>query len=165
MTVTPSILLLLALSASNTVDEHDSDVVTVQPGKTFEYEMNETFTHDGFEISITDAYYTEVEQVMDEEIIDIFGEPENLLAIEFEFKNVGADNQTQNFSVSFYGDNFIITDYNPSMYLPEVEPGESEQFHRFYDIPEGVEYLEVDIASFNDNGTVDTVIVKIIVEE
>ena len=81
MTVTPSILLLLALSASNTVDEHDSDVVTVQPGKTFEYEMNETFTHDGFEISITDAYYTEVEQVMDEEIIDIFGEPENLLAI------------------------------------------------------------------------------------
>lgn len=170
MAITPSILILLALSVSNMPDEpveeeSISDLTLDPSGEISEYEMNETFTDDTFEYTFTDVYYAEVDEKVDEDTIDLFGVPDNLLVIEFEYTNLESSSLAPYNKISFYGDNFIIVDYDPTIYIPEVDPGETGKYRLLYDVPEDVESLEIDINTFNDDHSVDTAIVKIVVKE
>lgn len=128
------------------------------------YEMNDTFTFDQFEYTFTDAYFAEADEVTDEYSIEYFGEPENLLVIEFEYMNISDRTDSPRYYISLYGDNFIIEEYAYSHSVPDVNPGRSGRGQLMFDVPDGVEYLELEIATY-DYISQESAIVTIAVDE
>lgn len=181
MGLTPALLLLLGLLAPQLSDEtvvyekcdsYDSyyeceDEVDIYEypdltGETFE--MNETFTYDNFEYIFTDAYIAEATDITDDYNVEYFGEPDNVLVIDFEFTNIGSSFDSPRYYISLYGDNYYVEEYAYLHSVPEVNPGRSGRGQLIYDLPDGVEVLELEIATY-DYITQENVTVNIVVDE
>lgn len=181
MGLTPALLLLLGLLAPQfsgepvvyeECDAYDSYYECEDDIEDYEdpvstdvtSEMYETFSFDGFEYTITDAYFTDASEFIDEYSLDYYGEPENLLVIDFEYTNIGDRVGSPAYYLSLYGDNFIMAEYGHMNRVPEINPGRSGLGQLVYDVSDGVELLELEISS-SDYYEQSTVAIEIIVEE
>lgn len=181
MGLTPALLLLLGLLAPQFSGEpvvyEECDVYDsyyeceddiddygdpLSPDETSE--MSETFSFDGFEYTIKEAYFADATEFIDEYNLDFYGEPENLLVINFEYTNIGESVGSPAYYLSMYGDNFIVAEYGRMNSVPEINPGRSGHGQLMYDVPDGVELLELEISAlhYSDN-SIKTV--EIVVEE
>ncbi|MFC3899777.1 hypothetical protein [Aliicoccus persicus] len=181
MGFTTAFLMLLAASTPNMFDDvvviedecvdfeceeidSDPDLTNDETLNPAEYELNETFTFDVFEYTFTDAYFTEVEEVLDEHSIEYYGEADNILVIDFEYTNVSTIPESPRYYLSFYGDNYIIEEYAHLNSIPEVNPGRNGRGQLIYNVPDDVELLEIEINTY-DYSNHDRAIVNIDVSE
>lgn len=181
MGLTPVMLMLLALLAPQMIEEpvviiedcafeesyECGDVTDIyeEPVLTdVTFEMYETFSFDAFEYTITDAYFAESTELIDEYSLDYFGEPENLLVIDFEYTNISERADSPRYYLSFYGDNFIVEEYAHLHSMSEVNPGRSGRGQLVYDVPDGVQLLELEISTW-DYYDQSTAIIEIVVDE
>ncbi|MFC3899778.1 hypothetical protein [Aliicoccus persicus] len=169
MGVTPTIFILLMYTVSKIIVDPviistDSDTTSDSTFQLQEREMNETVTYDGFEFIFTNAYYVDVNEELEEYTIDLYGEPENLLYIDFEYTNQMTYPENPSYYIHFYADNFQIEEYRNMHTIPTADPGQSRQGQLVYEVPDGVETLEVEVGDPNYGG-IDRSIVRIVVDE
>lgn len=140
MSAIPTILVLFALSASVTLDESNPDSAS-------EYEMNETFTHEAFEYTFTDAYYTALDDILVPENTGFIGVPDTVFVVDFEYTNISNSPSSPIQYIRVYDDNPLVEGHSLLHHLPMINPSRSGQGQLVYTVPDGVEHLEIVIGT------------------